>query len=600
MQTQLRYWSYYNMTEQFDELYEKSKAGVTFSKLYDKITSRENILLAYRMIKSNKGSKTAGVDGRTIDDFKKFDEEQLVSFIRKRLSNYQPMKVRRVYIPKPNGDKRPLGIPSMSDRIIQQAFKQVLEPICEAKFYKHSYGFRPLRSTHHAIARVNRLINRSKLYYVVDIDIKGFFDNINHTLLIKQLWNIGVQDRKVLRIISKMLKAEIDGEGIPTKGTPQGGILSPLLSNVVLNDLDKWVAEQWQDFKTQHEYNNSSNKTRALKTNSNLKEGYIVRYADDFKIFCRTRQDAEKWFHAIKLYLKDRLKLDISPSKSKIINLRKRKSEFLGIELKAVTKGKKLIAHSRPTTKKLEQLKEEGRQRIIKIQKNPSPQNALLFNSWVLGVHNYFKVATHVYLAFNDLNFKLSKTLRNRLRKVAKLEYPISAPISYKRFYTTTRKTYKIGKLYLYPIVDISHTSAMNFTQELVPYTQQGRNLIVKELKGDVAREINKLLNFKSPNKSIEYIDNRISRYSMRSGKCEITGRFLTAEEVHCHHYIPSYLGGTDSFDNLRIINKFVHILIHAKEMKTIEKYTGMLELSQIEIKKINNYRKMCNLESIS
>lgn len=599
MQTQIRYWSYYNMTEQFDELYEKSKAGVAFSKLYDKITSRENILLAYRMIKSNKGSKTAGVDGRTIDDFKKFDEEQLVSFIRKRLSNYQPMKVRRVYIPKTNGDKRPLGIPSMSDRIIQQAFKQVLEPICEAKFYKHSYGFRPLRSTHHALARVNRLINRSKLYYVVDIDIKGFFDNINHTLLIKQLWNIGIQDRKVLRIISKMLKAEIDGEGVPTKGTPQGGILSPLLSNVVLNDLDKWVAGQWQDFKTQHEYN-GSNKFRALKTNSNLKEGYIVRYADDFKIFCRTRQDAEKWFHAIKFYLKDRLKLDISPSKSKIINLRKRKSEFLGIELKAVMKGKKLIAHSRPTTKKLEQLKEEGRQRIIQVQKNPSPQNALLFNSWVLGVHNYFKVATHVYLSFNNLNFKLSKTLRNRLRKVAKFEYPVNAPISYKRFYTTTRKTYKIGKLYLYPVADISHTSAMNFTQELVPYTQQGRDLITKELKGDVAREINKLLTFKSPNKSIEYMDNRISRYSMRSGKCEITGRFLTAEEVHCHHYIPSSFGGTDSFDNLRIINKFVHILIHAKEMQTIKKYTGMLELSQIEIKKINNYRKMCNLESIS
>ena len=97
----------------------------------------------------------------------------------------------------------------MSDRIIQQAFKQVLEPICEAQFYNHSYGFRPLRSTHHAIARVNSLINRSGLHYVVDVDIKGFFDNVNHTLLIKQLWNLGIQDRKVLRLISKMLKAEI-------------------------------------------------------------------------------------------------------------------------------------------------------------------------------------------------------------------------------------------------------------------------------------------------------------------------------------------------------------------------------------------------------
>ena len=135
------------------ELYEKSKV-ISFNRLYEIITSRENILLAFRTIKTNKGSKTAGADGRTIDEFKDFSEEELVSFIQKRLLNYQPMKVRRVLIPKPNGDKRPLGIPSMSDRIIQQAFKQVLEPICEAQFYNHSYGFRPLRSTHHAIARV--------------------------------------------------------------------------------------------------------------------------------------------------------------------------------------------------------------------------------------------------------------------------------------------------------------------------------------------------------------------------------------------------------------------------------------------------------------
>lgn len=132
MQTRLRYWEYYGMTKVFDDLYEESKNGKSFNRLYDIITSRENILLAFRTIKTNKGSKTAGADGRTIDDFKGISEQELISFIQKRLLNYQPMKVRRVFIPKPNGDKRPLGIPSMSDRIIQQAFKQVLEPVCEA------------------------------------------------------------------------------------------------------------------------------------------------------------------------------------------------------------------------------------------------------------------------------------------------------------------------------------------------------------------------------------------------------------------------------------------------------------------------------------
>jgi len=211
-------------------LHERAKNKETFSKLYDMIISRENVLLAYRTIKSNKGSRTAGTDGKTIDDIKIETDEELIQLVRQTLLNYRPKKVRRVFIPKPNGKQRPLGIPCMLDRIIQQCFKQVLEPIAEAHFYKHSYGFRPMRATHHALARVQHLINFNRLHYIVDIDIKGFFDNVNHTKLMKQLWNMGIHDRKVLRIISKMLKAEIEGEGRPTKGTPQGGLCKALHS----------------------------------------------------------------------------------------------------------------------------------------------------------------------------------------------------------------------------------------------------------------------------------------------------------------------------------------------------------------------------------
>lgn len=150
----LRNWEYYGMTEPFIDLYERATKQETFSHLYDVVTSRENILLAYRTMKSNRGSKTPGTDGKTIKDIEKRTECEIVGDIQNRLKNYRPKKVRRKLIEKDNGKWRPLGIPCILDRIIQQCFKQVLEPIAEAQFYKHSYGFRPLRSTHHAMARV--------------------------------------------------------------------------------------------------------------------------------------------------------------------------------------------------------------------------------------------------------------------------------------------------------------------------------------------------------------------------------------------------------------------------------------------------------------
>jgi RNA-directed DNA polymerase len=144
--TALRHAEYYGMQDIFDDLYERSKNNATKGlRLYEHITSKDNILLAFRNIKANTGSKTAGTDGITIDKYKIENVDEFIEEIRKALKNYKPQTVRRVEIPKPNGKKRPLGIPTMRDRLIQQMFKQVLEPICEAKFYKHSYGFRPNR-----------------------------------------------------------------------------------------------------------------------------------------------------------------------------------------------------------------------------------------------------------------------------------------------------------------------------------------------------------------------------------------------------------------------------------------------------------------------
>jgi group II intron reverse transcriptase/maturase len=190
-QSKIRYTEYYNLQETFDRLYADSRNGKVFSHLMQLISSEENIHLAYRNIKRNSGSTTAGVDKRTMKDLAKYSEVAFVNLIKKKFSHYIPKPVRRVEIEKDNGKKRPLGIPTITDRIVQQCILQVLEPICEAKFFERSNGFRPNRSAEHAIAQCCRMMQVQNLHYVVDIDIKGFFDNVNHSKLIRQIWNTG-------------------------------------------------------------------------------------------------------------------------------------------------------------------------------------------------------------------------------------------------------------------------------------------------------------------------------------------------------------------------------------------------------------------------
>ena len=597
MQT-LRYWDYYNMTDTFTDLHQRAKNKEKFHYLYDTITSRNNILLAYRTIKSNKGSKTPGTDGKTIMDIENLTENELIEEIQKQLKNYRPKKVRRKLIEKDNGKMRPLGIPCILDRIIQQCFKQVLEPIAEAHFYNHSYGFRPLRSTHHAMARVQFLVNHSKLHYVVDIDIKGFFDNINHTLLVKQLWNLGVRDRQVIACISKMLKAEIDGEGIPTKGSPQGGLLSPLLSNIVLNELDQWVANQWELFPLHKTFKTREGELLAKKR-TRLKEGYLVRYADDFKILSRDYKTAERWYHAVKLFLKERLKLDISPEKSKIINLRKHESVFLGFTIRANRKGEKRVAHTFVRAEKIQKIKAEAKKRIELLRSSPTAQNALRFNSFVLGLHNYFNRATHVNLAFSRLAYEIRAMMYNRLKPIGKYAHPSNPPPTYKKFYSVGFKTYKIAGIHLFPLANVQTKNVISFTQSRTPFTVEGRSQIYKNLHKNIRQELALLMESNIPARSVEYMDNRISRYSMKNGNCEITGSFLQAHNVHCHHYIPLQLGGSDKFNNLRILHKDVHKIIYMTDTVKMNTLMKNLGITEPMLQKINKYREKCELEYV-
>lgn len=203
----LRNIEYYDFQKVLDKLYADSENSKEIKNLMGLITNPQNILLAYRNIKKNTGSKTAGVDKKTITHLEKWEPEKLIGYVQKRLDYYVPQAVRRVEIPKNNGKTRPLGIPTIMDRLIQQCVLQVLEPICEAKFFKRSNGFRPNCGAEHAISQAYKFMQGQHLHYVVDIDIKGFFDNVNHGKLLKQMWTLGIRDKRLLSIISAMLKA---------------------------------------------------------------------------------------------------------------------------------------------------------------------------------------------------------------------------------------------------------------------------------------------------------------------------------------------------------------------------------------------------------
>lgn len=598
----LRYNEYYDTQAIFDDLYAKSQQGTVFKNLLSLITDERNISLAYRTIKRNNGSSTPGANGHTIDHWANKENTEFVRYIRDRLMNYKPQPVRRVYIPKGKGKTRPLGIPTIEDRIIQQCIKQVLEPIAEAKFHPNSFGFRPNRRAEHAISTLSRFINISKLYYIVDIDIKGFFDNVNHGKLLKQLWSMGIRDKNLLSIISKMLKSEILGEGFPEKGTPQGGILSPLLSNIVLNELDWWISDQWATFKTKIEYSNKGGKDhgvryRALRKRSNLKEVYIVRYADDFKLVCKDVQTAKIMYAATQKWLAERLRLQVSPDKSRITNVTRVATEFLGFKLKARMKKGKYVVNSNMTDKAKDNAKTLIQKRIIEMQKHPTSLSVGKYNATILGLQNYYKIATHINRDMNDLAYVLSRKLRNRIKGVQSKSGNLTD--TYKKLYKNNYKVIYVCGLPLFPLGDIKTRTPLGFNQKICNYTEAGRGLIHDNLKNFDMNTVYYLMRNPITGKSVEYNDNRISLYIAQLGKCQVTGMDLIIGDMECHHKQPVSTGGTDIYSNLVYITKAVHKLIHATKLETIGYYRDLVQLDETALRKLNKLRKMVGNEVI-
>lgn len=595
----LRYNEYYGLQDDLDNLYKRSQQNKIFYTIYDKIIDENNIMKAFRTIKRNHGSKTKGCNGHNINYLENFTKEGLIKMVRKRLKDYKPEPVKRRFIPKPNGKQRPLGIPTIEDRLIQQCILQILEPICEAKFHNSSFGFRPLRGTHHAIARCEHLVNHTYNHWVVDIDLKGFFDNVNHSKLMKQIWSLGIRDKQVLCIIRKMLKAEILGEGTPTCGVPQGGILSPLLANIALNELDWWISNQWETKKLRYYYISKSSRSRALRK-TKLKPCYIVRYADDFKLFTNSRENAIKLKIATEKWLKERLGLEINQEKSKITNLRKNGSDFLGFRFRAdqkKTSPRGYVCKVKITPKRVDKIIKVYRYKLKDLRLNPSAKKVISLNSYTLGTHNYFKSATNVTVDFHRIKHRIIYKFKNLLKRKIFVLKGVSNGVIESFYKGYNKPLVRCCDVTVYPIEYIHFKLTTQFNPAMTPYTEIGRRMVHKVLEGISAKELDELRKGNFGNRSIEYIDNRVSKFVGQKGKCYITGIRLRTYEVHCHHIIPRRLNGSDRYDNLVIVSKEVHNLIHSVNT---EKVRAMTKNWTCKAKlKFNKLRKQAKLEEI-
>lgn len=372
-----------------------------FDDVYNFITYPSWLHRACCSVKSNSGSRTAGVDGQTVEDFDKDLEENLKGLSKSLKSHvYDPDPVRRVYIPKGNGEERPLGIPTVRDRIVQEALRMLLEPIYETDFSQNSFGFRPGRSTHDAICVVYQRMApaiRGYMPWIIDADITGFFDNVDHQVL-EQILQKRIAQQKVRDLIWKFLKAGVleNGRRRDTlAGTPQGGIVSPLLANIYLNELDQWV-KKWTDL---------TNTEAERRRKSGKGNWTYVRYADDFLLLTNGRRKrAELMTERVENFVSERLNLSLSEKKTSLAHAEDG-IDFLGyhLEAKPMRDGggvKRTVPKEavRDVKTKVRALTDRGtdvsaRMRVERI------------NSVLRGWANYYKFATNASKVFGNLEY---------------------------------------------------------------------------------------------------------------------------------------------------------------------------------------------------
>jgi len=372
-----------------------------FHALYDKIYRSDVLERAWHEVRRNRG--TCGVDGQTLEWIQgEYGVENFLTELQRELEEgkYHPRPVKRVEIPKAKGGTRPLGIPTIRDRVVQAACRMVMEPIFEADFLDSSYGFRPKRSAHQAHFAIMEAIHRKGQNWVIDGDIEKYFDSIEHWKLM-WLLRLRISDRRILKLIRSWLKAGVMKEGRiePTsEGAPQGGVISPLLSNVYLHFFDR----EWQKY---------------------ARLGTLIRYADDFLILFKVSVNAEKGLERVQGILK-RLGLRLHPEKTRLVNLYWGKDgiDFLGFHYRKHSGSPKKVKRHVVTWPSKEAMKRiRGKIRGLTDARKTSPMSlgAIIerLNPVIRGWVNYFRVSANSTVKFKALDWYVAERLGKIRRK---------------------------------------------------------------------------------------------------------------------------------------------------------------------------------------
>ena len=532
----------------------RSLQGRTFRRLYDLMRSRRLVEVALNKVLQNDGAKTAGVDGvnrKSLNAENGRGRMSLIDELHQELSakTYRPAPVRRVYIPKANGEKRPLGIPTIKDRVVQEMLRLILEPIYESRFYQHSYGFRPFRATHHAALRVKDLIGKRGFEIAIEGDIRKCFDRIHHTKLLSIIRRT-IKDERIVKMLRAMLKAGVMEAGDwheADEGTPQGGIISPLLANIYLNELDQFINRKWGAISDV-----DKNRHRRQKT---ARPCYIVRYADDFIVLLKgTMEQANELKAEIAAFLRDELHLELSEGKTLITPVTQG-MDFLGFHIRKYKNGQTLIT---PSKKAQIRFREQVKARAWIGFSNGDAAGIVTLNRYIIGWGQYYRRVSSARV-FKTLDhyvwYRVWKTTKRQRtppgKHLSAVQHHKSHYIAYRNdlnrknrkrrgghygaWADNARETaYIVVKLAFLPI------SYVNFHSQLNPYVPEERaalemQRVLKDLLIDIRRN--------EPTVNRDYGPEwRVARQSVLAAadyRCENCGRPVYGRTAQVHHHIP-------------------------------------------------------------